>query len=297
MSRSLLRRHLRLKEWQPSLDTLMRPAADYLAATDGSLADAEFRLRTDADGYILPPPADGDETFDETIVFFGDSFVESVYVSEAGRFVARTQARLREAGIRARCLNAGYSGATTLHLLMAMLGKVGRSPKTSIVLVVPSNDALSLIKKGGFWCMNDRRYAPVVPIPDGAEAGAQPLDRGDLQAVLNLFVDACKRLRLELMLATFPHRTADHAADPWLSRRFRNAANYTKLLGWRESVNSVARAVATRLGLPFVDLDTMLSTRTELFYDDLHMNEAGSVRVAEILGEALIARRMPAGPR
>lgn len=290
MSRSKSRRHLRLKEWQPSLDVLQRPTADYLAACDGSLADAEFRLRTDANGYIVPSPLD-DANFDETMVFFGDSFVESVYVSEERRFVAGVQSRLREAGVRTRCLNAGYSGATTLHLLMALLGKVGRSNKTTIVLVVPSNDALALAKKGGYWCMGDRRYTPVVPVPDGAESGSQPLNLVDNQAVLNLFVDACRRFRLELVLATFPHRTADFASDPWLMRRFGNATSYTKLLAGRDSINGVVRAVAKRLGLPFVDLDAMISTQTQLFYDDLHMNEAGSQRVAEILGDFMLARR------
>lgn len=274
------------------LDTVLRPAPDYLAATDGSLEDTEFRLRTDANGYILPPPLDDDDDgFDETIIFFGDSFVESVYVAEAKRFAASVQSRLREAGVRVRCLNGGYSGATTLHLLMALLGKVGRSPATSIVLVVPSNDALSLLKKGGYWCMNDRRYAPIVPVSEGGEAGMQPLDLGDIQAVLNLFVDACRRMRLELVLATFPHRTVDYAVDPWLARRFKNATNYTRMLGWCDSVNSVVRAVAVRLGMPFVDLDAQISTQSLLFYDDLHLNEVGSQYVTEIFGDFLLARR------
>lgn len=290
MERTPARRHLRLKEWLPSSDRQMRPAAEYLAATDGTLRDIEYRVRTDADGYILPPAADAAGS-DEAVIFFGDSFVESVYVPEEQRFPAAVQQALQQAGVAARCLNAGYSGATTLHMLMALLGKVGRQPKTTIVLVLPSNDVLALIKKGGFWCRVDKRYAPVVPVSDATEAPSQPLDIADLQAVLNLFVDACRRLRLELVLATFPHRSADFAADPWLPRRFKNAANYARLLEWRRSVNAVARAVATRLGLPFVDLEALVSTHTELFYDDLHMNEAGSERIARIFGDFLVARR------
>lgn len=289
MTRSKVRRHIRLKEWAPGLDTLLRPAAEYIAATDGSLADVEFRVRTDADGYILPPPQQ-EERFDESFIFFGDSFVESVYVSEENRFVAGVQARLRAAGVEARCLNSGYSGSTTLHMLLTLLSKVGRSRATTIVLVVPANDALALIKEGGYWCMKDRRYAPIVPVPDMAEAGSQPLDLADIQAVLNLFVDACRRMRLGLVLATFPHRTADFASDPWLPKRFKNAANYARLLGWFDSVNNVARAVANRLGLSFVDLDALLSRQPELFYDDLHMNELGSLRAAEIFADHLLQR-------
>lgn len=293
MERAPIRRHLRLKEWIPSVDRQMRPAADYLAATDGSLRDTEYRVRTDSDGYILPPPTELNG-IDDSVIFFGDSFVESIYVPEDQRFVAGIQAALQRAGVPARCLNAGYSGATTLHMLMSLIGKVGRRPKTTIVLVLPSNDALALIKKGGFWCREDRRYSPVVPVPEGVEAPAQPLDIADLQAALNLFVDACRRLRLDLVLATFPHRTADFTADPWLPRRFKSAANYARMLEWRRSVNAVARAVANRLALPFVDLEALVSAGTEWFYDDLHMNEAGSTRIVEALGGFLIARRQSA---
>ncbi len=292
MERAPLRRHLRLKEWIPSIDRQMHPAAEYLAAADGSLRDDAYRVRTDADGYILPPPTDLTGV-DDTVIFFGDSFVESVYVPEEQRFVAAIQSSLQRAGSPARCLNAGYSGATTLHMLMSLIGKVGRRPRTTVVLVLPSNDALALIKKGGLWCRDDKRYSPVVPVPEGADAPAQPLDLVDLQAALNLFVDACRRLRLELVLATFPHRTADFASDPWLSRRFKSPANYARLLEWRRSVNAVARAVANRLALPFVDLEALVSEHVEWFYDDLHMNEAGSARIAQLLGDVLTSRRSP----
>ena len=290
MERAPTRRFLRLKEWLPLLDRQQRPAPDYLAASDGSLRDIEYRVRTDADGYILPPPADLDGVTDE-VIFFGDSFVESTYVPEEHRFVAAIQTILREAGVPARCLNAGYSGATTLHMLMTLLGKVGRRPATTIVLVIPSNDAFALIKKGGFWCRGDKRYAPIVPVPEGIDVPVQPLDLADLQAVLNLFVDACRRLRLNFVLATFPHRTAAFMADPWLSRRFKRAVNYERAHEWRRAVNAVGRATAKRLNLPFVDLEEMISSRIEWFYDDLHMNEIGSEAIARILGDFLVGYR------
>lgn len=292
MTTSKVRRYIRLKEWEPLLSTVLRPQPDYLAATDGSLEDKEFQLRTDNNGFILPPQLE-DQSFHETFFFLGDSFVESAYVSETGRFVAGVQERLRNAGVHVRCLNGGYSGATTLHMLMVLLGKVGRSEATNIVLVVPSNDVLALIKKGGYWCVNDRRYAPIIPVPEGGEVEAQQLDLNDLRAVLNLFVDACRRMKLKLVLATFPHRTADFATDPWLPKRFKSAANCDLMRSWCDSVNGVVRAVATRLDLPFVDLDAQISPHSDLFYDYLHMNEEGSRRVAEIFSGYFLAQREP----
>lgn len=280
--RFLQRRSIRLKEWLPNQDTLQHPTPDYLAAANGTLADADYRLRTDANGFIVAPEAT-DEPADRALLFLGDSFVESVFVPEEERFPAAVQAQLRAAGQRVRCLNGGYSGATTLHMLLALLAKVGRARNMSVYLVVPSNDALALGKRGGYWCMTDKRYAPLVPAPRNVESGNQPIDLMDLRTVLNLFHDTCKRLRLPLTIATFPHRTASFDTDEWAQRRFRTPAGYARVLGWRKQVNDTVRAVATRLAVPLVDLDAAISTETALFYDDLHMNVAGSARVAALL--------------
>jgi lysophospholipase L1-like esterase len=284
------RRNIRLKEWRPGLDTILRPAADYLAASDGTLPDAEYRVRTDADGFILPPRCEEANEVPK-LLLLGDSFVESIYVPEDRRFAAAVEAALRNGDHAIRCLNGGYSGATTLHLLLALLAKVGRSPRTSVLLVVPSNDALALGKRGGYWCAGDTRYSLIVPVPPGATAQNDTFDLSDLVTVLNLFVDACRRLRLPLTLATFPHRTAPFDADPWLQRRFASAAAYARIHKRRSQVNERARAVARRLGVPLLDLDALLSTRTELFYDDLHVNVAGSTCVAQILVDEWIAQR------
>jgi hypothetical protein len=288
MKQAIVRRYLRLKEWQANSDQLMRPSSDYLSASDGSLRNIEYRLRTDADGYILPPPSEIDSATD-SIIFFGDSFVESTFVPEEQRFFASVQTILGNAGRPARCMNAGYSGATTLHLLMSLIGKVGRRPATTIVLIFPSNDAFSLVKQGGYWCRSDKRYSPIVPVLDGLDQSLQPLDTQDERAVLNLFVDACNRLGLPLILATFPHRSANFSEDSWLKRRFKNTKNYERAHDWRRSVNAVGRAIATRRNIPFIDLEELVSTRTECFYDDLHMNEVGSAIVAQVLSEYLLS--------
>ena len=282
----ITKRHLRLKEWMPLTDKLLRPSAEYLAATDGSLLDIEYRLRTNSDGFIMPPPVDLNYV-SNNIIFFGDSFVESTYVPEGQRFAADVQSNLIGANIPVHCFNAGYSGATSLHLLMSLIGKVGRRPATTIVFIVPSNDSFALLKKGGFWCQLDKRYSPFIPVPNNLSVPTQPLDLTDLLAVLNLFVDACHRLRLKLVLATFPHRTAEFGTDRWLLRRFKTEENYSRTRQWRNSVNTVMRSVAKRVSLPFVDLELIVSTKSDWFYDDLHMNEEGSFGVSKILSDFL----------
>lgn len=288
-SRAPARRHIRLKEWRPLLDSVLDPTPEYRAATDGSLTDSGFRLRTDVDGFIVAPELPGAAPPERDVLFFGDSFVESTYIAEPERFPAGVQARLASAGHHVRCLNAGYSGATTLHLLLALLAKRGNHRNAGVVLVAPSNDALALVKAGGFWTQTDQRYAPVIPIPEGLETPAQALDADELDRLLRVFVDTCRGLGHALLLATFPHRSVEYGSDPWLRRRFKTAANYGRIVGWRRIVNDVTRRVAAERGVALLDLDAALSAQTRWFYDDLHMNPDGSRQVADLVAERLRA--------
>lgn len=290
MKRAPSRRHLRLKEWQPLIDCHLCPSPEYLEGTDGSLRNIEYRVRTDSDGYILPPPSNSVEPT-ESIIFFGDSFVESVYVPEDQRFVAAIQKALYNNEIKVHCLNAGYSGSTTLHMLMTLIGKVGPRPATTIVLVLPSNDALALTKKGGLWCRSDKRYTPLIPAQEGTDIQSQPFNITDIKVTLNLFIDACRRMHLNLIFATFPHRTAAYSNDPWLSQRFKTATTYARMHKWRQSINAIGRSIAHRLQIPCIDLEALVSTHTEYFYDDLHMNETGSEVIARIFSDFFISQR------
>jgi len=44
------RRHIVLREFAPMLNRTVRPSAEYLATTDGSLPDEDFLLLTDPEG-------------------------------------------------------------------------------------------------------------------------------------------------------------------------------------------------------------------------------------------------------
>lgn len=294
MSEARQRRFIRLKEWTPDLDVRLRPTPAYLSGTDGSLPDQEYRLRTDADGYILPPADDSTSRDNPTLLVLGDSLVESVYVPEHQRFVAAVEPWLAQRGVHYRCLNGGYSGATTLHLHHALMAKVGRRPNTTVLLVAPVSDAWSLIKQGGYWCAADKRYSPIVP-PRVGDVREQALDLADIRAVLPLFIHGCRLLGLGILLGTNPHRMSSYDQDPWLRRRFKNATNYNKMRSARTRCNEVVRQVAIDMNVPCVDLETALSSRTDLFYDDLHMNVAGSEMLTSLVG-GFLADTLPRHP-
>jgi hypothetical protein len=72
-----------------------------------------------------------------------------------------------------------------------------------------------------------------------------------------------------------------------LRRRFKNAANYNKMRSARTNCNEVVRQVAKDMNVPCVDLEAALAGRNDLFYDDLHMNVAGSEMLTSLVGEFL----------
>lgn len=295
MSEQRQRRFIRLKEWGPHLDMVMRPSETYLAGTDGSLAAADFRLRTDTDGFIVgsarsdtAAPADRDGR----VVVFGDSLVESVYVHEGDRFVAQAESLLAVQGLRIRCANAGYSGSTSLQLVQAMIAKLGRRPPSTVMLVAPVSDAFVLIRERGYWCFGDKRFSPVVPHTN-ADDKEVPFAADDLKAVLPIFIAACRSMGHWPVLATHVHRQAPYAQDAWLRRRFKNAANCTKLQAARRGCNAAVRQVAAAYAVPCLDLEILAQQHQDWLYDDMHLNALGSARVAVHLADFLIQHIEP----
>jgi len=56
-----------------------------------------------------------------------------------------------------------------------------------------------------------------------------------------------------------------------------------------EMYNGALRQLAARRGVELIDLARLLRVDLETCYDDVHFNEEGSKKVAEILAERLMA--------
>ena len=77
----------------------------------------------DADGFRLGGP---DGRTDRTVLFIGDSLTLGFLVRDEETLVAAAARRLRERGLRVRCLNAGATGigaAAELRLLRWLLAR------------------------------------------------------------------------------------------------------------------------------------------------------------------------------
>lgn len=280
----MTKRFIRLKELAPHTDVEHTPSEKYLRYTDGTLGAGPFRCRTDMDGFIITgnPSLEG-----QALVFLGDSFVESMYEVETQRFVARAERTLNSVGTPRRCLNAGYSGSTSLQLLNVLVNKIypciGRAG--DIVFFVPQNDAEVLYLEGTYW-VNTPRHAPIVP-PSSASPLHIDFAQHDLMSVLEVLVSICRTLGLRLILATSPFRDTPYEADVRVWRKFGSPEWHSRVQSFRRGVVATVRDVAEKTQVPLLDIADALAGDPRYFYDDLHLNSLGQEYVGSLVTDGL----------
>lgn len=274
------KRYIRLKEVAPGTDRTFTPTEAQLETTDGSPKGQKFRCRADNNGFIMT----GNQIdTKQTIVFMGDSFVESMFAQEDQRFVSRVE---RQLGIK--CHNAGYSGSTSLQLLNSLMNKVFAAvgPYTTVVLFPPHSDRDNIYKDGRYW-NNSERGASILPV---SEPGHENIPEGleSFHQILRIIVAASKELKLRLILATTPYRIADFSHDAPLRRLYRrNGELYHLGLQRRIDFCNSTRNVAVATDTPLIDVEAVLGGNPDCFYDELHLNALGHAAVAEVLSGQL----------
>ncbi|MFJ4167921.1 SGNH/GDSL hydrolase family protein [Paenarthrobacter sp. NPDC089714] len=281
------RRFIRLKESTPNLDGMRARPEGYLEATDGTVGDGPWRVRTDEHGFIVTgndvaagaPP----------LVFIGDSFVEATFTPESIRFVSQVERHLQSDGLNFRCLNGGYSGATTLQLFNVFLNKVvplvGRGGK--VVFFLPQSDLPIYFRPHSYWYPTDR-YAPLLP---PVEPAATDLPRGSsaLTAILGLAVWAAQEFGIDLILVSSPHRNATREEDAYLARRI-SADQHLSLAQRRQDIRTAVHKFVATSGVTFIDADTEFLDKPSAFYDELHLNDSGHDIFAAWLADQLRIR-------
>jgi lysophospholipase L1-like esterase len=275
-------RQIRIKDF--GVDAVLKKVPDpaYLEVTNDSLSHDTFVLTTDANGFIIDPNfLDG---ADAPVFVFGDSVVESIFVQQGQRFCDHLTRRMASAGTPRQFLNGGYSGATSLILLNALINKVGYRKNAAVLLVLPSNDTLAMGFERGLWDYSSKRYSPILPV-DGADCRQCPATQNlpQLEGVLRAFAAVARSFRLELMFATTPYMQRAFEDEPWfLARYSKTPGRYERLIDARRQSSEVMRRVAAETGVHLLDLEAEFNEPTH-FYDDLHLNTVGSVAMAEMI--------------
>ena len=282
------RRHIVLREFPPLLNRMVRPSADYLKTTDGSLADEDYLLRTDSDGYIET----GNSGRGSIPIFvLGDSFTEAVFEHEGKRFSDILERNLIDRGLDYRVLNASYSRATLLHLFDVLINKILSStivPGTTVIVFKSQVDVQVTNAPGSYW--NEfGLYSPISPSAKLNEDINNDLEHDLVSGarLLNLIVDACKRFEIRVILGTAPARIGNRQTDPVVSEYFDSEEQRSQRAAERDASNALVRRVATVRDIPLVDADREFLGKPELLYDYTHMNSAGQAFLAELLTDQL----------
>jgi lysophospholipase L1-like esterase len=275
-------------------------------------ADPRVRLRTDGRGYIEPSRPNAAPAF--TLAFLGGSTTECRAVREELRYPARVAALLTERGFPTNALNAGRSAATVHDALHVLLDRVAFDRPDFALLMEAVNDRGVLARDGSYagragappggadlarWSLQlaARRLAlaewlrtrllprlrPEEPGQSGPHLG-QPAPLEPYRERVEAFVALARAFGIEPVLVTQPLGYLDPSTPSWV-----DAAD-------QERFDDALRAVGERLGATVIDLAREVAARPEsarpgaLFYDGLHVNDAGSQLYAAIVAEALAPR-------
>jgi lysophospholipase L1-like esterase len=153
------RRYINLREILPLIDTVDVPPDKAVRESDG-LVQKPYRVRTDAQGFILP--YNRYATPDLTLIFLGGSTVACIYVEEENRFPYLVGNLLaQKTGKKITSINSGVGGNNSLHSLDILLNKLIPVRPDAVVMMHNINDLVALIYDRTYWSQNPTRAAIV----------------------------------------------------------------------------------------------------------------------------------------
>lgn len=272
-----MRRSIRLKEWGGNQNLVKVPAEEYLSLRP-NLEKKEYLLNTDSQGFIVSKECP--KNLDQSVFFLGDSFVESMFVSEGKRFTDLCETYFNEK-FGFSCRNAGYSGATSLHLFNSFLNKIVPFKPKILFFILPSNDALSLANKNLYWT-NSKTLSPIIPQQFGVENAPILNNRESIRAMIRSIHETCVSFRINVVFCTFPHRTTVFG-DSFTRKTYKSKSNFNSYVERRKIANDILRGYCARRNAPFIDLELIMEDFEAYSVDDVHLDENGSQKVSQII--------------
>jgi|RhiMetdeSRZDD1v2_1073273.scaffolds.fasta_scaffold84281_3 lysophospholipase L1-like esterase len=274
------------------------------------------RFRTDDRAYILP-----NHQFERpelTIAFLGGSTTECSLVQEPLRFPALVSGELAKRGRHVNTLNAGRSGNTLHDSFLVFINHVVEDRPDAVVVMHTANDIGVLDAAGSY---ETREGAPLGLGVVGRYVLQIASARSSMAGLIREFVAAPRltpppaaftpdtervddRVRA---LALGPYRSRLIAfvrtarafgigpilmTEPLASMRTALSPDWTDV-GRQELFNDVVRTVAREESAPLIDLARLVSRvpgweePMTVFYDGVHVTDAGSRVYAELIAEAL----------
>lgn len=217
--------------------------------------------------------------------------MESMYADPRTRFVSVVERRLPPE-LNARCINAGYSGSTTLQLLNVVINKliptVGSGSK--LYFFTPQGEVTGTSMPGSYWNESER-YAPILPVRKNVPSLIAP-GTSNTPALLRVLESVCNEFGIDLTLVVSPYRESSFSHDKVLRaiyRRDRRA--YRRTLEQRRELDNHWRNAAAETGVSLIDLKlTDVDEISGYFYDELHFNEGGHLYFGNELANMIASR-------
>lgn len=271
-------RAIRLREFAVSQDFLADVPLDYRSARGGKPDGIHYRIRTDECGFILS----GDFQSSMKVVGLGDSVMECRFINEGERACARIEHQL---GQTLQVLNGGYSGATSLHILNTILNKVIPLSPRGIFIMTGIMDIEAMCKAKSFWT-TDVHLRTITEI--GNDAGEPDINYAPFMDVTHRLrltksiIDVCRTFGIPICFISTPHLQIyeGHYITMSYSR-----AQYGEFTQKRTQANYSLNQLCIAMSVPFYDVQSAFAERIDLFHDDIHMNEEGTLVLAKSLDE------------
>jgi lysophospholipase L1-like esterase len=275
------------------------------------LEPGSVRFRTDSRGYIEPVRRIADPEL--TLAFQGGSTTECLVVQEDLRWPNQVAVQLESLGWRVNTLNAGRAGNTAHDALVNLIEVVSADRPDAVLLMHAVNDA-GLLAEGG--------YSRRAPQPDGWRAGARWLvESASSHSSLAGFVRAAAGFDRDVPGAPSHEAPADPA--PY-AERVRAWARTARAFGiepvlvteplsslrneftppWTDAealarFNESLREIGREEGVAVVDLAQLVAAEPEfrtpekIYYDGLHVNDAGAELYGRVVAAELAREVLP----
>lgn len=273
--RTMSDRAIKLKEHAANHDYLTTPDEHYRSARGGRPEGSDFRVRTDEHGLIVS----GRSASGRKIIGLGDSVMECIHVHEQNRVCARIEQGL---GIDAQVLNGGYSGATVLHHVTAMLNKIIPMWPAGVFVMTGIMDIEAMGKPSSFWANDVYTRSIFVPgdsatwVPDTAPS----LDTGNRKRLINSLIDVCRNFGIPVCFISTPHL---QVYEGYYVQNTFSPDEFAHRTLKRKLANATAADVCEASSVPFYDIEAEFADRPDLFHDDIHMNDEGAALFASTL--------------
>ena len=321
-------RSIILKENAPNFKAKFIPTTAYLNQTD-SLKKQPYIFETDANGFVKNGNNlnfIGENV--KTIIFFGGSTTEQLFVPEKSRWQSIIERRLNkiQKSSKIRVLNGGVSGNTSMHSSLNFLAKgVPNNPKF-VVLMHNINDYAQLRLSGSYWeapkdkaiVQNNDNYQKAFDlfravkdytIPNIYQTykivRAKLSDSDDLRDIRREETKSLELIEINFRnsLNAFIDLCISWGAEPILMTQF-NRINHGDELFKRlysdqdidafiagyKRLNDVVREISFDRKIDLIDLEKLVPGTREYIFDPVHLNENGSKLVADILTDYWIKK-------